>query len=144
MPELRVGGPTRYQIAVIRAAPSDMMRRGTITKGDRKIPMNTSVLCHRCPSAVARCAAVVLLISSATPVFAESSAAGSTGEARTGASQDAARSEFERQLEQRDFGTYMMYKRLPAASRDEVFRSYGQGASPEQVKAAVLNAFLHK
>ena len=78
------------------------------------------------------------------PYLADPDAAGGADAAKPQANGPSAQPDFERLLEQRDFGTFMMYKRLPAESRAEVFRSYSQGANLDQIKAAVLNAFLHR
>jgi hypothetical protein len=118
-----------------------MMSHAKITKGIDNIPMNTCVSCHRYPAAVIRFAAIVLAVSAAIPVFADPEAANAANPA---VNAPAARPDFEHLLEQRDFGTFMMYKRLSTESRDEVFLSYSQGATLDQIKAAVLNAFLHR
>jgi len=117
-----------------------MVGHARITKGIDNIPMNTCVSCHRCLAAVVRFAAIVLAVSAAIPVSAEPDAPSA---ANPGVTAPAARPDFERLLEQRDFGTFMMYKRLSTESRDEVFLSYSQGATLDQIKAAVLNTFLH-
>jgi hypothetical protein len=52
--------------------------------------------------------------------------------------------DFEHLLEQRDFGTFRIYKRLPDERRVEVFRAYSQGASMEEIKANVLSVFLNR
>jgi hypothetical protein len=106
--------------------------------------MNTCVFRRRLPSAAARFAAAVLLVSAAIPVSADPAATAAANAASAGTDTASTRSEFERLLEQGDFGTFKMYMRLPDASRDGVFQSYRGGASLEEVKAAVLNAFLHK
>jgi hypothetical protein len=104
-----------------------MVIHAKITKGIDHIPMNTCVSCHRSPAAVVRFAAIVLAVSVASPGSADPDPAEETNVANPGANASADRSDFERLLEQRDFGTFMMYKRLPVESRDEVFLSYSQG-----------------
>ena len=123
---------------------SGMVIHAKITKEIDHVPMKTCVSCRRSPAAVVRFAAIVLAVSAAIPVSADPAPAEAANVANPGANASPARSDFDRLLEQRDFGTFMMYKRLPVESRDEVFLSYSQGATMEQIKAAVLNAFLHR
>jgi hypothetical protein len=106
--------------------------------------------CHQRPAG-ATVAAVVLAASVFLPVQAQgaSPSVGSIAQADApvgGApsTQGDAQAAFEQQLEQRDFGTFSIYKRLPQQSRDEVFRSYTQGASSDEIKASVKDAFFRR
>lgn len=123
---------------------SGMMRHPIITKGIANVPMNIYASLRRYRSAVVRYAAIVLVVSNAIPSPADPVPAGSASTPDPGDSVASAQADFERLLEERDFGTFKIYKRLPAKSRGEVFESYSQGTSIEQVKDAVLKAFLHK
>jgi hypothetical protein len=106
--------------------------------------MNKCVSFRRYRSAVVRYAAFVLVASTAIPLPADPVPAGTASTPDQGASVPAAQADFERLLEERDFGTFKIYGRLSAKSRAEVFQSYSQGTSIEQVKDAVMKAFLHK
>lgn len=64
------------------------------------------------------------------------------GTAHAGTASD--QTDFEHLLEQRDFGTFRIYKRLPDERRAEVFRAYSQGASMDEIKANVLSVFLNR
>lgn len=106
--------------------------------------MSTRACFRRPASAVVRFAVIALVVFTAIPLSADPVPAEIASAANPGVNVPAAQADFERLLEERDFGTFKIYQRLSAESRDEVFQSYGQGASIEQVKASVLKAFLHK
>ena len=57
---------------------------------------------------------------------------------------DAQRSEFEAYLEENQKGTYAFYKKLPAQSREEVFKAFVDGASMSEVRKMVIDRKLNR
>ena len=57
---------------------------------------------------------------------------------------DAQREEFEIYLEQNQKGTYAFYKKLPAQSREEVFKAFVDGASMRDIRKMVIDRKLNR
>ncbi len=97
---------------------------------------------RRRKAAAAWVAGLILAVLFEVPLSADPATAGTADAPNPGLDSPSALSDFEHLLEQRDFGTFKIYMRLPAERRDDVFRAYSQGTSMEQIKAVVLNAFI--
>ena len=50
---------------------------------------------------------------------------------------------FERDLDKQYRGTFLFYQRLPARSREEIYKAHAGGASIEEVRRMVMDRFQH-
>ena len=57
---------------------------------------------------------------------------------------DAQRAEFEAYLEEKQKGTFAFYRKLPERSREEVFKSFVDGASMDDIRRMVIDRKMNR
>ena len=57
---------------------------------------------------------------------------------------DAQRAEFESYLEEHQKGTFAFYRKLPERSREEVFKSFVDGASMDEIRRLVIDRKMNR
>jgi hypothetical protein len=101
---------------------------------------------------------VVLALSVAPPAAADAYTDAIKGEAQkvegggstagsadgaTAAATDPKVAAFEQDLDKQFHGTFLFYQRLPARSREEIYKAHAGGASIDEVRRMVMDRFQH-